>query len=401
MAGPPLVPHRGGPAGGGLGDRRGPHRGAGSPRPIFAYAHGTTGLGDQCALSAQIANGTAVELSVLPVLVSQGLTVVIPDYQGLGTPGDHPYLVGQSEGRNLLDGIRAAGLLEGTGSTPESNAVVWGHSQGGGAAAFTAELQPTYAPEIPLVGAIAGAPPADVATSSLGAISPSYRGFVPMIVAGLRAGYPALAADDEALGADGRQALADVSGTCVGEALAAFNGRDVAALFAGLPVDQPQWRDALAANRAGDRPTDVPIFIYHGADDDLVPAGHERQPLRPLLRRRGQRVPHGVPGHRPRVRAHRGVRRHRRVHARPVERPTGGQRLQLTRVDQGPVRASRWGLRPRRPDRRWSVWSWPPASAAGWAAEAAASVPASRAGAWWSWWWSSSRSSSCSSGRAC
>ena len=248
-----------------------PTAAAGSPRPIFAYAHGTTGLGDQCALSAQIANGTAVEMSVLPVLVSQGLTVVIPDYQGLGTPGDHPYLVGQSEGRNLLDGIRAAGRLEGTGSTPESNAVVWGHSQGGGAAAFTAELQPTYAPEIPLVGAIAGAPPADVATSSLGAISSSYRGFVPMIVAGLRAGYPALAADDEALGADGRQALADVSGTCVGEALAAFNGRDVAALFADLPVDQPPWRDALAANRAGDRPTDVPIFIYHGADDDLVP----------------------------------------------------------------------------------------------------------------------------------
>ena len=248
-----------------------PTAAAGSPRPIFAYAHGTTGLGDQCALSAQIANGTAVEMSVLPVLVSQGLTVVIPDYQGLGTPGDHPYLVGQSEGRNLLDGIRAAGRLEGTGSTPESNAVVWGHSQGGGAAAFTAELQPTYAPEIPLVGAIAGAPPADVATSSLGAISSSYRGFVPMIVAGLRAGYPALAADDGALGAEGRQALADVSGTCLSEALAAFNGRDVATLFAGLPVDDPLWQEALTANRAGGRATNVPIFIYHGADDDLVP----------------------------------------------------------------------------------------------------------------------------------
>jgi pimeloyl-ACP methyl ester carboxylesterase len=244
---------------------------ASAPRPIFAYAHGTTGLGDQCALSTQIADGTAVELSILPVLLSQGLTVVIPDYQGLGTPGDHPYLVGQSEGRNLLDGIRAAARLEGTGSTAESKAIVWGHSQGGGAAAFTAELQPTYAADVRLVGAIAGAPPADLAASSLGAVGPSYRGFVPMIVAGLRAGYPALAADDGALGAEGRQALADVSGTCLSEALAAFNGRDVATLFAGLPVDDPVWQEALAANRAGDRPTDVPILIYHGADDDLVP----------------------------------------------------------------------------------------------------------------------------------
>ena len=43
-----------------------PTAASGSPRPIFAYAHGTTGLGDQCALSAQIADGTAVELSVAP-----------------------------------------------------------------------------------------------------------------------------------------------------------------------------------------------------------------------------------------------------------------------------------------------------------------------------------------------
>ena len=232
---------------------------------------------------------------------------------------------------------------------PSPNAVVWGHSQGGGAAAFTAELQPTYAPEIPLVGAIAGAPPADVATSSLGAISPSYRGFVPMIVAGLRAGYPALAADDEALGADGRQALADVSGTCVGEALAAFNGRDVAALFAGLPVDDPQWRDALAANRAGDRPTDVPIFIYHGADDDLVPPAMSAS-LFDRYCASGVNASRTVyPGTDHVSGAHGGVRRHRRVHARPVERPTGGQRLRLTPVDQGRVRASRWALRPPPP----------------------------------------------------
>ena len=175
--------------------------------------------------------------------------MVIPDYQGLGTPGDHPYLVGQSEGRNVLDGIRAAGLLEGTGSTPESNAVVWGHSQGGGAAAFTAELQPTYAPEIHTRRGHRRRPTGRRGDVEPRSDSPSYRGFVPMIVAGLRAGYPALAADDEALGADGRQALAEVSGTCVGEALAAFNGRG-----RRRPVRRPPRRPAPVARRARRQP---------------------------------------------------------------------------------------------------------------------------------------------------
>ena len=229
---------------------------SGSPRPIFAYAHGTTGLGDQCALSAQIADGTAVELSVLPVLVSQGLTVVIPDYQGLGTPGTTRT---SWASRTNLDGSGLRVLAAARRPSRTSS----GALQGGGRG-VTAELSQARA----RCGAIAGAPPADVPPPRSGASRSD--GFVPTSWPGSGL-YPALAADDEALGADGRQALADVSGTCVGEALAAFNGRDVATLFAGLPVDEPQWRDALAANRAGDRPTDVPIFIYHGADDDLVP----------------------------------------------------------------------------------------------------------------------------------
>lgn len=34
-----------------------------------------------------------------------------PDYEGLGTPGGHPYLVGPSEGRSVLDVVRAARKL--------------------------------------------------------------------------------------------------------------------------------------------------------------------------------------------------------------------------------------------------------------------------------------------------
>jgi pimeloyl-ACP methyl ester carboxylesterase len=243
-----------------------------TPRAVLAWAHGTTGMGDQCSLSARVADGSAPDLTIVKGAIGQGLTVVLPDYQGLGTPGDHAYLVGQAEGRNVLDGIRAATRLDGSGATPDSKAVVWGHSQGGQAAAFTAELQPTYAPDVHLVGAIAGAPASDLTGAGpRPAASPAYRGFFPMVVVGFRAGYPELAADDHLLTDAGRQALARVDGQCLGETLTTFRDEDPAPLLAGLPIDQPRWQEALAANRAGDRPTTVPIFIYHGGADDLVP----------------------------------------------------------------------------------------------------------------------------------
>ena len=131
-------------------------------RPVFGPTHSTTGMGDQCALTNQLTGGTGQEVMLLPAMLDMGMTIVAPDYQGLGTPGDHAYLTNQASGRNVLDAIRAARHLDGTGVTADSPAVAWGHSQGGGAAAFAAELQPTYAPDVNLVGAIVGAPTSDL-----------------------------------------------------------------------------------------------------------------------------------------------------------------------------------------------------------------------------------------------
>ena len=52
-----------------------------------------------------------------------------------------------------------------------------------------------------------------------------------MAVVGFRAGYPALVAQDAVLSPEARQALVEVSTTCLGEALATFADVDVAGLF--------------------------------------------------------------------------------------------------------------------------------------------------------------------------
>ena len=82
--------------------------------------------------------------------------MVAADYRGLGAPGLHPYLVGTSEGEDVLDGARAARSL--VGQRPPNAVVVLGYSQGGQAALFAGEIAQTYAPELFVAGVAAVAP---------------------------------------------------------------------------------------------------------------------------------------------------------------------------------------------------------------------------------------------------
>ena len=132
--------------------------------PILTWAHGTTGFAGICAPSLFTRQG-GVGPYLLPGLASYlraGFVVAATDYQGLGTPGVHPYLLGESEGRGVLDAARAARHLAGV---PTSDTVViYGHSQGGHAALFAGEMAPTYAPDLHVVGVVAAAPATGLST---------------------------------------------------------------------------------------------------------------------------------------------------------------------------------------------------------------------------------------------
>ena len=73
---------------------------------MVTLGHGTTGLADHCAPSLT-ASGL-VRNADNESLLRAGYVVAATDYEGLGTPGLHPYIVGQSEGRGMLDAARAA-----------------------------------------------------------------------------------------------------------------------------------------------------------------------------------------------------------------------------------------------------------------------------------------------------
>ncbi len=128
-------------------------------RPILAWLHPTTGVAQRCAPS--LGPQPFGQIQGLSTFLAAGYAVVATDYAGLGAPGVHPYLVGASEARAALDSVRAAAHLEKTPAPPRF--AVWGHSQGGQAALFTAALAPAYAPELRLAGVAAAAPVTDVA----------------------------------------------------------------------------------------------------------------------------------------------------------------------------------------------------------------------------------------------
>ncbi len=128
-------------------------------RPVVAWAHPTSGVVYRCAPSLRPELDDTVQ--GLQQMLEAGFVVVATDYPGLGTPGIHPYLIGDSEARSVLDSVRAARNL------PEAKAqnrfVVWGHSQGGHAALYTGQLAASYAPDLKLLGVAAAAPATELA----------------------------------------------------------------------------------------------------------------------------------------------------------------------------------------------------------------------------------------------
>jgi acetyl esterase/lipase len=129
-------------------------------RAVVAWAHPTTGVVPRCAPSLALQVFRSVQ--GLRDMLARGEVVVATDYAGLGTTGPHPYLVGRSEARAVLDAVRAARALP--GAEAGTRFAVWGHSQGGQAALFTGLIARDYAPELELVGVAAAAPATDLRT---------------------------------------------------------------------------------------------------------------------------------------------------------------------------------------------------------------------------------------------
>lgn len=239
--------------------------------PVVAWAHPTTGVADKCAPSLSTVYDVFKTIPGLDVMVKNGFAVAATDYPGLGTAGDHPYLVGISEARAVLDSVRAIRQM----TSASSQFAVWGHSQGGHAALWTGELAAQYAPELQIVGIAAAAP-----ASLLGQLfdddlgTDAGKGLTALTLWSWSQIYDLQLAS--VVEQEDITSVAAIGGEC----LAGFVDlvTDVSALehinqgkfLLRDPVTTPPWSTIIKENTPGALAAGGPVFIAQGTADTVV-----------------------------------------------------------------------------------------------------------------------------------
>lgn len=238
-------------------------------RPIVAWAHPTTGIVPHCAPS--LAMFLIQQIKGMRDMVQRGYIVVATDYPGLGTPEAHPYLVGISEARAVLDSVRVARVLTGA----PNRFVVWGHSQGGHAALFTGIIANSYAPDLDLLGVAAAAPATELATLLADDIDTNGgRNLTAMTlwswsrVFGApieRVVEPAAIPTVDQLANECIESIYDILRRRGPTHALAQQFLSVNNFYTTEP-----WRSLMAENTPGVLPPRIPVFLAQGSDDQLV-----------------------------------------------------------------------------------------------------------------------------------
>lgn len=239
-------------------------------RDIVAWAHPTTGVVDRCAPS-RLPNLSGT-VAGLEEMMRRGFVVAATDYQGLGTEGMHPYLVGISEAHAVLDSVRAARELE--DAYAGDRFAVWGHSQGGHAALFAGENAATYAPELKLVG-IATAAPATYLIDLFKADRGSTGGDAQTAMALLSWSTIYNTPYETVLASGAKRSYLRVATTCIQSIAELLKLEQIAQplKYRFLKVDPSTvepWRGIMLANSPGHAPAGAPVFIAQGTEDGTV-----------------------------------------------------------------------------------------------------------------------------------
>lgn len=242
--------------------------------PIVAWAHGTTGLGDDCAPT--VLGRTPRDLQYLAAWLGAGYAIAATDYVGLGTPGVHPYLDGRTAARNVVDMVRAARTARATDGDLSDRWVVVGQSQGGHAALFTATMAADDAPELDFRGAVATGPANHVSGQAAlfahpGLPLPDLFGtgvFLAYMLAGLRVARPDFPVDSY-LTSTGRAMIDDAEVLCYSDMVERSLEAPIGS-WLRKPIDAPLRAALDAVSRVPDHGYDCPFYIAQGGLDLVV-----------------------------------------------------------------------------------------------------------------------------------
>ncbi|MFE3194011.1 lipase family protein [Nocardia sp. NPDC059240] len=260
-----------------------PHRAAPSgQRGLVSFQMAEDSLSVNCAPSYSLQMGslpnplnpvTEAEFVEVQAMLQLGHAVVIPDHEGPNAA----YAVGPLGGRITLDGIRAAEGFDPAGLPgTDTRVTMWGYSGGAIPTAHAAELQPTYAPELNLVGSATGGLMADIRTAiDYNNGTSTFGGAVLGGLFGVAREYPQVDQFiDEHMNPLGKAARLVHENQCVALQFAAFPFVNIKGLFdyPGDPMLAPQVQPVLDELSLGHRGTPTsPLYIYEGTFDEVMP----------------------------------------------------------------------------------------------------------------------------------
>jgi len=198
---------------------------------LVAYLSFYDALGDKCSPSYTLQGGDPgaenselanTEAGLVLALAAQGYAVTVPDFEG---PDLH-WVAGHESGWNTLDGIRATESYLGMPSTQKVG--LFGYSGGSIGGEWAAELAPSYAPELNIVGTAVGGLPVHLAHNTRYVNgSQTWSGVMPAVLVSLGRAFGIKT--KKFASKYGKQVMAEVQDQCIGS----FNGN-----YPGLRVQQ-------------------------------------------------------------------------------------------------------------------------------------------------------------------
>ncbi len=242
-------------------------------RTVVSWGHPTVGSAAHCAPSRAFDPSFGIE--GLRMLLDRGYAVVATDYAGMGTDGPDSYLIGVTEGNNVLDAVRAVQRMPEVEAS--ADVILWGHSQGGQAVLFAAEDAADYAPELKLRAVAVAAPAADLSallSAHLDDISGVTIGSYAFAAFADVYGPTVPGAELDAILTPQAVALnAQLNELCLLthlEELHRLGQPLVGAFMLADPTTTEPWATLLQQNSAGRRAFDAPLFVAQGLADELV-----------------------------------------------------------------------------------------------------------------------------------
>ena len=239
-------------------------------RPVVSWGHPTTGAAAACAPS--LSTSPFDQILGLRELLDAGAVVAATDYSGLGADGPGSYLVGPTEGANVLDAARAARALPETGANHDL--YLWGFSQGAHAALFAGQLAADYAPDLTLRAVAAAAPPTDLAALfTSGVADPAGIALTAFALDAYSSVYAHRGAElSTVLTPTGVAAVPQIADLCSTQEseIEPLATPLIGDYFSADPREVEPWAGILADNSPGATAIGVPVFIAQGEKDTLV-----------------------------------------------------------------------------------------------------------------------------------